>query len=171
MARQAAVSNDVAQSGLQAHLTWTDVPPDADEAWELYDGVRWKRVAAYIIDFVIISAAIGFIWVVGTFFVILTFGLLWSALVTLTAIFPLLYHTLLIGGSRSATWGMRAMDIHVRTWNGNAPTMLQAALMTALFYVTIVVTNLLVLLVSLFNPRGRCVHDYFSGTVVINDPA
>ena len=165
------MSNEVANSGLQAQFVWTDVAPDADEAWELYEGVRWKRVAAYIIDFLIVCAAVTLLWVVGSFFVLITFGLLWSALAFLTAIFPLLYHTLLIGGSRSATWGMRAMGIHVRTWNGNAPTMIQAGLMTILFFVTIVVTNLLILLVALFNPRGRCVHDYFSGTVVVNDLA
>ena len=43
--------------------------------------------------------------------------------------------------------------------------------MSALFYLSVTVTSMLILLVALFNDRRHCAHDYLSGTVVINtDP-
>ena len=39
--------------------------------------------------------------------------------------------------------------------------------MAVLFYVTVVATSLLILLVVLINDRRRAVHDYLSGVVVI----
>ena len=59
----------------------------------------------------------------------------------------------------------------VRTLNGERPALLQAFAMSALFYVSIAFTTLLILLVALFNDRRRCVHDILSGTfVVLTDP-
>ncbi len=165
----APVNKELADTGLQAHFVWSDAAPDPFAAAALYDGVRFRRVLAYCIDFLIICALIAAAWLIGSIFVVLTLGLLLGPLGVFTAILPLLYHTLLIGGERSATFGMRAMDIKVRAWNGNAPSMAQAALMTVMFYASLIFTNFLILLVALFNPRGRCLHDYLSGTVVVND--
>jgi uncharacterized RDD family membrane protein YckC len=39
-----------------------------------------------------------------------------------------------------------------------------------LFYATIAVTGLLILMVALLNTRRRTVHDFFAGTVVVRRP-
>jgi uncharacterized RDD family membrane protein YckC len=143
------------------------IDPFTDEG--LFDGIRSKRVLAYLIDIFIIAAAVIALWVVGSFAVVLTFGLAKPLLLLASALLPLAYHTLTIGGRRHATFGMRALDLRVVCWNGNNPDYFQAALQTVLFYFSLSVTSVLILLVSLFNDRGRCLHDYLSGCVVIND--
>jgi len=84
---------------------------------------------------------------------------------------PFVYHSLLIGGPRSATFGMRAMDIEVYRWTGGRPNLAQAVIMTILFYGSIAMTAWLILAVALFSNTRRCLHDYFSGTVVVNKEA
>lgn len=135
----------------------------------LFDGIRSKRVLAYLIDVAIIVLAVVALWFVGAFAVVLTLGLAKPLLVLATALLPLAYHTWTIGGPRHATFGMRALDLKVVCWNGNSPDYLQAALQTVVFYISLSVTSVLILLVALFNDRGRCLHDYLSGCVVIND--
>ncbi len=97
----------------------------------------------------------------------LTFGLLFGPAVALLGLLPLAYHTLLIGGDKSATIGMRLMDVEVRTWTGARPGYVQAGVQTALFYLSIAVLTPLILLVALFNERCRCLHDLLCGAVVI----
>jgi uncharacterized RDD family membrane protein YckC len=80
---------------------------------------------------------------------------------------PLAYHTWLIGGPSSATVGMQIMGVEVRTWDGRRPGYVQAALQTVVFYTSVALTSWLILLVALFNPRRRCLHDFLCGTIVI----
>jgi uncharacterized RDD family membrane protein YckC len=63
---------------------------------------------------------------------------------------------------------MQFMSIEVRTTAGQRPGLLQAFAMSALFYLSIAVTGMFILLVALFNDRRHCAHDYLSGTIVIN---
>lgn len=148
---------------------WPDEAPDPLEAPELYDGIRVKRLVAYGIDLIIIAALLGLMWVIGIFFVAVTFGLLMPVLTVATALLPIAYHTALIGGPANATVGMRVMDLRVVAWNGHRPGYAQAALQTVLFYASITLATFLVLAVSFFNPRGRCLHDLLAGTVTVND--
>ena len=80
---------------------------------------------------------------------------------------PIAYSTLLIGGPDSATWGMRMMDVQVRSWSGERPNMVQALVMTLLFYGTLVITWFFGLLVVFFNARRRTIHDFLAGVVVV----
>ena len=142
-------------------FSWSE-PPDPLTHPELFDGVVISRIFAYLIDAAILLGVIGFMWLLT----LLTFGLLTPVATVLTPILPLAYHTLLIGGRDSATLGMRMMGNEVRTLTGERPDLPQAFLMTALFYATMALTGLL-LVVALFNERGRCLHDWLSGTVTI----
>ena len=81
---------------------------------------------------------------------------------------PFAYHTLLIGGMDKATIGMKMMDIEVRRWIGGAPDYYQAAAQTVLFYGSIALAAWLILVIAFFGNSRRCLHDYFSGTVVVN---
>ncbi len=66
---------------------------------------------------------------------------------------------------------MQTMGIEVRASDGQRPSLLQAFTMTALFYISIALTSMLILVVALFNDRRRCVHDILSGTIVVlSDP-
>lgn len=142
-------------------FSWTE-PPDPLTRPDLFEGIVLRRVLAYLIDVAILLGVTGFLWLL----VVLTFGLLASIAGVVTPLIPLAYHTLLIGGRDSATIGMRMMGIHVRTLDGGYPDYPQAGLQTLLFYATMALTGLL-LVVALFNERGRCLHDWLSGTVTV----
>ena len=141
------------------------VPPEAPE---LFAGVRSRRVVAYLIDLVIMGLLALAIAFVGGLIVVLTFGVASPLLAIGLAWLPVIYHTLLVGGEGDATFGMRVMGLRVVCWNGRRPGYVQALLQVGLFYISLALTNFLILLVSLFNRRGRCLHDYLSGCVVVN---
>ncbi|WP_162912888.1 RDD family protein [Rhodospirillaceae bacterium SYSU D60014] len=134
---------------------------------EFYSGVLWRRVFAYAVDLVLL----GVLWVVAFLLMsiagLLSLGLLFPLIPVGLTLLPIAYHTLLIGGPRSATVGMQLFDLEVRSWTGTLPSYWQALIMTLLFYTTMSLTGFLILLVALFNQRGRTLHDYLSATVVI----
>ena len=139
---------------------------------ELFEGVVARRVVAFLIDFLILSIPVVFvsmfIFVVGivTFGLgFLFYGLLWPAMV----IWALAYYGLTLGGPASATIGMRAMDIEMRTWYGSPAYFVLGAVHAVVFWVTVSMLTPFVLLVCLFNERRRCLHDMLVGTIVINN--
>ncbi len=142
-------------------FSWTQ-PPDPLNRADLFEGIIVKRVLAYLIDVAILLGVTGFLWLL----VVLTLGLLGGIAAILTPLIPLAYHTLLVGGPDSATIGMRMLGIHVRRLDGGAPDYAQAALLTLVFYASMALSGLL-LVVAFFNERGRCLHDYLSGTVTV----
>jgi uncharacterized RDD family membrane protein YckC len=133
-----------------------DVKPHAyDPATqpELFDGVLSRRVAAFIIDFIILAIPVVLVAMFIFAFGIVTLGLgfaLYWLLPPGTVIWALLYFGATLGGPNSATIGMRVMDLEMRNWYG-APAF--------------------VLLVAFFNERRRLLHDILLGTVVINNAA
>jgi len=84
---------------------------------------------------------------------------------------PLAYHTLLVSGPRAATFGMRAFDLQLRTWQGERPVFLQALAHAVLFYLTVAATGTLILLVALFSRRKRTLHDVLTGMLMVRGPA
>jgi uncharacterized RDD family membrane protein YckC len=148
-------------------------PLDVDE---YYRSIRVRRAIAFVIDFIVIGILMGVLTatlaVFGVIAIFMTFGLAQPLVVLALSLVPftyIAYHTLMIGSSGNATIGMRIMGIRVLCWNGNTPSYAQAAIQTILFYVSISITSFVVLLLSFLNDRGRCLHDYLSGCVVIND--
>jgi len=140
---------------------------------ELFDGVLARRVVAFLIDFLILSIPVVFvsmfIFVIGivTFGLgFLIYGLLWPAMV----IWAVCYYGFTLGSPASATIGMRAMDIEMRTWYGAPAYFVLGAVHAVVFWVTVSMITPLVLVVCLFNERGRCLHDMLVGTIVINNP-
>jgi uncharacterized RDD family membrane protein YckC len=143
------------------------VIPDPAAFPEVYEGVLWRRVTAYILDLVFIGLIAVAVWVVFAVLWLLSFGLLGPVLWFLFGLVPLAYHTFLLGGRRSATFGMRCFDLELRSVTGARPSFLQALIQTALFYVTVAMTCSLILLVALLNRRHRTLHDYLAGTVMV----
>jgi len=153
---------------------WDGTPPEPYAAPEYFTGVVSRRVIAYcLIDgmMVLLLCAVAALLFAGiTIFSLGALRIVWA----LYALVPLAYHTLTIGGRHSATLGMRAFGIEVRSWTGARPTLLQALVLTAAFYLTTTATASLVLLFVFFNRRRCTLHDLIAGTLVIRrfpDPA
>jgi uncharacterized RDD family membrane protein YckC len=151
---------------LSRDLVWAGEPPEPFTAPEYYHGVLIRRVFAYWVDLLCIGLLIALAWVVCWMLTIASLGLL-SPLLLILGLIPVLYHTLTIGGPRSATPGMRLAGVEVRSWTGERPSYLQALVQTILFYVTVYPTWSLVLLIALFDGRRRTLHDMIAGTLVI----
>jgi uncharacterized RDD family membrane protein YckC len=149
-----------------ADRAWLGDPPDPMARPDYYDGVVLRRSIGYLIDCVILFLLGLVLTVALSIFGIITFGLGFH-LFPLLSIVPIAYSTLLIGGADSATFGMRLMDVQVRSWSGERPNMVQALVMTLLFYGTIAITWFFGLLVVFFNIRRRAAHDFLAGTVVV----
>jgi uncharacterized RDD family membrane protein YckC len=133
-------------------------------------GVVWRRVAAYCVDLAIVGGIgllAALIFIPAT---VLSFGLLATPLTLAFALIPLAYHTLLVGGSRSATLGQRLFDLRVMDMSGSKPDYAQAAVQCILFYVTLMATGLLLVIVF-FNPLRRALHDWLSGAIVVRRSA
>ncbi|MEH2534771.1 putative RDD family membrane protein YckC [Bradyrhizobium sp. AZCC 1588] len=150
------------------------VPPHAFDPYsqpELFRGVLTRRVFAFLIDLVVLSVPVilGYIFI-GLFGIItlglgwMLFWLAWPA----TIVWAIVYYGTSIGGPHSATLGMRAMDLELRTWYGEPGYFVLGACHAVLYWVSISFLTPLVLLVGLFNSRRRLLHDMILGTVVIN---
>ena len=141
---------------------------------ELFEGVLTRRLIAFVIDLIVIAlplivAAI-FIFVLG----IVTFGLGWVLfwlLSPVSVIWALFYYGLTFGSPASATLGMRAMEVEMRTWYGAPAYFLLGAVHAVVYWISVSVLTPFVLLLGLFNSRRRLLHDMLVGTVVINNPA
>ena len=141
---------------------------------ELFEGVLARRLIAFVIDLIILAMPVVFlamfIFVVGV--VTLGLGFVFYALLTpAMVLWALFYYGATLGSRHSATIGMRAMDIEMRTWYGSQAYFVLGAVHAVVFWITVSVFTPLVLLVCLFNERRRCLHDILVGTVMINNEA
>jgi uncharacterized RDD family membrane protein YckC len=132
--------------------------------------VLTRRVLAYLLDLVFITIIGTLLGLLLSFLAILSFGLLGVLFVALPAT-GVLYGALTIGGSWSATWGMRLVGLTVRRTDGGRPDFAQALIFSLLFYATIALTSWLILLVALLTPRKRALHDLLSGLVILRSDA
>jgi uncharacterized RDD family membrane protein YckC len=138
---------------------------------ELFEGVLARRIVAFIIDVIIISipliAAAAFIFIFG----LVTFGLGWLLywlLSPISVVWALAYYGFTLGGPASATIGMRAMEIEMRTWYGAPAYFVLGAVHAVVFWVSVSVLTPFILLVGFFNARRRLLHDILVGVVLIN---
>ena len=150
------------------------VPPhafDPDLQPELFRGVLTRRVFAFLIDLVVLSVPVILGYIFIAVFGVITLGLGWMLFWLAwpaTIVWAIVYYGASIGGPHSATMGMRAMDLEVRTWYGAPGYFVLGACHAVLYWVSISFLTPLVLLVGLFNSRRRLLHDVILGTVVIN---
>lgn len=139
---------------------------------ELFEGVLARRVIAFVIDFVLIAIpvvlAAMFIFAFGIVTLGLGFALYWL-LPPGTVVWALIYFGATLGGPRSATIGMRVMNLEMRTWYGAPAYFVLGAVHAIVFWVSISALTPFVLLVAFFNDRRRLLHDILLGTVVINN--
>ncbi|MDP7604405.1 MAG: RDD family protein, partial [Alphaproteobacteria bacterium] len=148
---------------------WNTLGSDGEAEFPaiLFDGIVGRRVAAYLVDLILLGVIWWALAAAASILGLITFGLTVPLTALALALVPLAYHTLTIGGPWSATPGMRLLGLQVRTLGGQRPDFGRAAIQTVVFYVTVGATSWLVLLLALFNNRGRTLHDFLSGLVVL----
>lgn len=135
--------------------------------YRLFDGVRTRRIFAFLLDYIIIflltiPAAI-IIAILG----ILTFGLGWILYAINIPLVIFFYIAFTMGGEQQATLGMRALNIRLMRLDGQRIDGLLAIVHSVLFWALNTVLTPLILLASLFLDRKRTLHDLLLGTVVV----
>ena len=141
---------------------------------ELFEGVLARRLMAFLIDLVILAIPLIVTAIFILLFGLVTFGLGWMLFWLLSpasVIWALVYYGLTMGSPASATLGMRAMELEIRTWYGAPTYFLLGAVHAVVYWVSVSMLTPLVLLVGLVNGRRRLLHDMLVGTVVVNNPA
>jgi uncharacterized RDD family membrane protein YckC len=139
---------------------------------ELFEGVLARRVVAFVIDFIIIAVPVALAAMFIFAFGLITLGLGWALFWLLSpgsVIWALLYYGMTLGGPRSATIGMRVMDLEMRTWYGAPAYFVLGAVHALVFWLSVSFLTPLVLLVCFFNGRRRLLHDLVLGTVIVNN--
>lgn len=145
---------------------------DPERSPELFEGVLSRRIVAFLIDAIFVVGPVVllalFIFVLG----LVTLGIGWLLFWLLSPIFVIwavVYTGATLGSPASATIGMRAMDLELHVWNGDRMYFLLGAVHVIFFWVLVSTLTPLVLLVGLFNRRSRLLHDFLTGTVLINN--
>jgi uncharacterized RDD family membrane protein YckC len=141
---------------------------------ELFEGVLARRLVAFVIDFIIIAVPVVLAAMFIFAFGIVTLGLGWALYWLLPAtsvVWAICYFGVTLGGPRSATIGMRVVDLEMRTWYGAPAYFVLGAVHAIAFWFTVSFFTPFVLLVAFFNERRRLLHDIMLGTVIINNPA
>lgn len=131
-----------------------------------YDGVRTRRIFAFLIDYFIVGLVLIPFGVVVFFLGLLTFGLGWSLFGILAPAVAFLYVWNTLGSRDQATTGMKMMGIRLERLDGSRIDGLTAVVHTVMFWAANVLLTPLVLLVTLFSDRKRTLHDLLLGTAV-----
>lgn len=151
-------------AGFGAHAYDPDTQP------EYFENVLPRRVIAFLIDAAFVIGPILLLALFIFVFGLVTFGLGWLLFWLLSPIFviwALVYTGATLGSPESATFGMRAMDLEMRIWTGAKMYFLLGAVHAIFFWAFAALPFLL--LIGLVNRRGRLLHDFLTGTLVINN--
>jgi uncharacterized RDD family membrane protein YckC len=139
---------------------------------ELFEGVLSRRVVAFIIDLIVLAVPLVGAAIFILVFGLITFGLGWVLFWLLSpasVIWALAYYGLTLGSPASATIGMRAMDLEMRTWYGAPAYFVLGAVHAIVFWISVSVLTPFILVVGFFNARRWLLHDMLVGTVIINN--
>lgn len=131
-----------------------------------YEGVRTRRVMAFVIDYVLVALISFAVGILVFFLGIITLGLGWMLFAVLFPAVALVYIWNTLGGPHQATPGMRVMNIRLERLDGQPIDGLTAIVHSVLFWAGNVILTPLILLATLVLDRKRTVHDLLLGTVV-----
>ncbi len=133
---------------------------------QLTQGLLTRRMLAWCIDAVLISAIAAVIWVIMAAFTILTFGI-GAPLFALLAILPAFYGWLFLVSTMQASPGQAAMGlIVVRDADFGPPTPLQALIYIVGYCITMAL-GVIWTAVAVVTRRHRTIHDMLAGLVVV----
>ena len=152
---------------MQARAYEGDIIANRYDDVRLYDGVRTRRVFAFLIDYAIVLLLMipfGFlVLLLGLF----TLGFGWMLFTVLFPAVALTYVWNTLGGPKQATKGMQAMSIRLERPDGVRIDGMLALVHTVLFWAGNVMLTPLILLATLVLDGKRTVHDLLLGTVVV----
>jgi len=142
---------------------------DPDTQPDLFEGILSRRIVAFFIDAVLIvllmiPAAL-VVFVLGVITLTLAWWILYPPLFAIVAIG---YVALTLGGPASATVGMRAAGVEMRTWSGQKLFPLLAIMHALIFWFSVGLLTPLILVVGLFTYRRQLLHDLLLGVVAVN---
>ncbi|MFZ2102566.1 MAG: RDD family protein [Oricola sp.] len=140
--------------------------PSRYNDWRLFEGVRTRRIFAFLIDYAmvifLIIVAVPLIFVLG----FATFGGAWLLYTVLTPLVALTYVGWTVGGPAQATIGMRLAGIRLERYDGRRIDFVTAIVHAVLFWASVAIFMPL-LLAPLFLEHKRTLHDLALGTVVV----
>ncbi|PYE87190.1 RDD family protein [Phyllobacterium leguminum] len=144
-----------------------EIIPSQRDDWRLYQGVRTRRIFAFLIDYLLVLLLCIPVAVVIAVLGVATLGLGWMLYGIMFPLVALGYVATTLGGRRQATKGMQMMDIKLERLDGRPVDGMLAMVHTVLFWAGNVILTPLILLATLFLDRKRTVHDMLLGTVVV----
>ncbi|QKV18348.1 RDD family protein [Oricola thermophila] len=140
--------------------------PDRYDDWRLFEGVRTRRIIAFLIDYamvaILIIIAVPLIFLLG----IATFGIGWLLYAILTPLVALTYVGWSVGGPSQATIGMRMAGIRLKRYDGRRIDFVTAVVHAVLFWASAAIFMPL-LLAPLFLEHKRTLHDLALGIVAV----
>lgn len=134
-----------------------------------YDGVRTRRVLAFVADYSLVLLLSIPAAIVVFFLGIVTLGLGWMLYGILLPLIAVVYIGSTMGGRAQATPGMRLAGIRLERLDGGRVDPMLAILHGVVFWASNAVLTPFVLLVALFTPRKQLLQDLLLGTVVVRD--
>jgi uncharacterized RDD family membrane protein YckC len=143
--------------------------PDPEHDAQYYEGVTARRLAAWVIDLVVILlAGVPIALVFG----IATFGIGFALFPFVVATVGFLYRVATISQG-SATWGMRVMGIELRRHDGTRFDLFTSVLHTAIYSIAFwtVVLQILSCVTILVSRYRQGIQDIILRTTAINRPA
>lgn len=143
--------------------------PDAAlfEDWRLYEGVRTRRILAFLVDYALVIVLVAIAVPVVAFLGILTFGIGWLLYAVLGPLVALSYIAVTVGGPRQATLGMHMFGIKLVRYDGQPLDWMTGIVHAVLFWAANVILTPFIVLVGLFTRHKRLLHDLALGTVVV----
>jgi len=133
----------------------------------LYEGVRTRRMFAFLIDYFIVLLLCIPVAIIIAFLGILTLGLGWMLYGILLPLVALPYVYFTVGSRNRATTGMRMMGIHIERMDGKSIDGVFGVAHAVLFWAANVLLTPLILLATLFLNYKRAVHDMLLGAVIV----
>ncbi|MCG6857864.1 MAG: RDD family protein [Salaquimonas sp.] len=131
------------------------------------DGVRTRRILAFLVDYAIVFLLVVVAAVVVGFLGVLTLGLAWLLYPVLGLVVALFYVGTTMGGPNQATPGMRFFSIRIERDDGSPIDGITAIVHAIIFWVSNIMFTMLPLLISLFSPKKKLIQDILLGTVIV----
>ncbi len=141
--------------------------PDPASAPELFAGILTRRVAAFLVDCVLIGMIAVVLLMIGLVAGFLTFGLAWLGLFLVLPLALIGFYAVTLGSPARATPGMRLFDLVLTPTRGQPLNGAQAFLHALVFYITFWISWPVSLLFVLFTPRRQMIHDLVTGTLML----
>ena len=134
--------------------------------WRLFQGVRTRRILAFLIDYVMVFVLVVVAVPVVALLGVATFGAAWLLYFILGPLVALSYIGWTLGGPAQATIGMRVAGIRLERYDGRPIDFLTAVVHAVLFWAQTVIFMPL-LLAPLILDHKRTLHDLALGTVAV----